>query len=103
MMDTPPHLTVANISEIMRHLGTTSSVKISILSRLGQNTIGIYDAVDEVLSEWVGRKSNQATLQTLVDHLDKVNLRSHADAIKESFNLQTAHLNILSGLWFLEF
>lgn len=87
MMERTPHLTVANISAIMRHSETASLTRNKVLSQLRRDDIGIYDAVEDILFEWVGRKSYEATLKALVTYLVKVNMRSHADAMKALFKL----------------
>lgn len=65
----------------MRHLNTPDTKRYLINNKLQQDRMSIYDALDEILQEWLGRNSQNATLEKFIEYLNKCRLRSHADAL----------------------
>lgn len=81
IMETKPTLLPHHVSKKMRLVDTPAQLQCDIKKNVKIGQTQIYDALEEVLHEWLGRKSQGATIEKFMQHLERCQLKSHADEI----------------------
>lgn len=84
-METPPEFSVDNVDEIMKSLDTSQETKNKVSENVAAGVYTKYDALYNILCEWVARKSSNATLEVLIFDLKKRYLNSYADGLELMF------------------
>lgn len=72
----------------MRLVDTPAQQQFDIKKNVKNGQTQIYDALEEVLNEWLGRKSHGATIEQFIQYLEMCQLKSHADEIAKVFTDQ---------------
>lgn len=88
IMETQPHLKEENLLVIMRYLGTSAWKRDQILKKITNGHSQTYDALEDILQDWLLRRSHEATVEKFLEYLKKCELNSYADAIAKEFKQQ---------------
>lgn len=97
IMATPPEISINNIDEIMRSLGTPSINKHHVSQHIATSVYTKNDALHEVICEWVARKSINATMEVLIYDLKRCYLNSYADALELHFTRALSRKNSITS------